>query len=209
MLCRRFDEKLGQHAERLNNLYFAFVFMLRAVNKASPMLLSFNYSTGHPLTDRSTQDAVTSLLTSGLIPSCSPSTSFDETAMFTAFERLPLKAQFKAHFRNVSAIMDCVGCEKCRLHGKLQLLGLGTALKVLFNDGPFELQRNEVVGLMGTLAKFSSALMIARQMEDRRSAREWKRWGGVSTGVALGVAALWWLSSKMSQDGETGRKTPQ
>lgn len=28
--------------------------------------------------------------------------------------------------------MDCVGCEKCRLWGKLQVLGLGTALKILF-----------------------------------------------------------------------------
>lgn len=35
-----------------------------------------------------------------------------------------------------SALMDCVGCEKCRLWGKLQVLGLGTALKILFSvDG--------------------------------------------------------------------------
>jgi ERO1-like protein alpha len=33
-----------------------------------------------------------------------------------------------------SALMDCVGCEKCRLWGKLQVLGLGTALKILFSD---------------------------------------------------------------------------
>ncbi|GAB2257521.1 hypothetical protein Droror1_Dr00023580 [Drosera rotundifolia] len=32
-----------------------------------------------------------------------------------------------------SALMDCVGCEKCRLWGKLQILGLGTALKILFS----------------------------------------------------------------------------
>lgn len=29
--------------------------------------------------------------------------------------------------------MDCVGCEKCRLWGKLQVLGLGTALNILFS----------------------------------------------------------------------------
>lgn len=29
--------------------------------------------------------------------------------------------------------MDCVGCEKCRLWGKLQVLGMGTALKILFS----------------------------------------------------------------------------
>ena len=36
----------------------------------------------------------------------------------------------------ISAVMDCVGCEKCRLWGNLQVLGLGTALKILFSvDG--------------------------------------------------------------------------
>ncbi|PWA60771.1 ERO1-like protein beta [Artemisia annua] len=29
------------------------------------------------------------------------------------------------------ALMDCVGCEKCRLWGKLQVLCLGTVLKIL------------------------------------------------------------------------------
>lgn len=43
-----------------------------------------------------------------------------------------LKEQFKTHFRNVSRIMDCVGCDKCRLWGKLQVSGLGTAMKILF-----------------------------------------------------------------------------
>ncbi len=43
-----------------------------------------------------------------------------------------LKDEFKQHFRNVSRIMDCVGCDKCRLWGKVQTTGLGTALKVLF-----------------------------------------------------------------------------
>ena len=39
-------------------------------------------------------------------------------------------------FLECSAMMDCVGCEKCRLWGKLQVLGLGTALKILFSvDG--------------------------------------------------------------------------
>ena len=37
--------------------------------------------------------------------------------------------------------MDCVGCEKCRLWGKLQVLGLGTALKILFSvEGDNHLQ---------------------------------------------------------------------
>jgi phosphoribosylaminoimidazole-succinocarboxamide synthase len=43
-----------------------------------------------------------------------------------------LKEEFKTHFRNVTRIMDCVGCDKCRLWGKIQTTGLATALKILF-----------------------------------------------------------------------------
>lgn len=39
--------------------------------------------------------------------------------------------------------MDCVGCEKCRLWGKLQVLGLGTALEILFSvDGQPNTRQN-------------------------------------------------------------------
>ncbi len=40
-------------------------------------------------------------------------------------------ASLSARFRNISTIMDCVTCEKCRLWGKVQILGFGTAIKVL------------------------------------------------------------------------------
>jgi hypothetical protein len=36
-------------------------------------------------------------------------------------------------FRNISRIMDCVTCEKCRVWGKLQILGIGTAIKILLH----------------------------------------------------------------------------
>jgi len=41
-----------------------------------------------------------------------------------------LKVNFRGKFRNISRILNCVTCEKCRLWGKLQFLGVGTALKV-------------------------------------------------------------------------------
>lgn len=58
---------------------------------------------------------------------------FDEKAMFVGPEAQALKLEFRDHFRNITTIMDCVGCEKCRLWGKVQTSGLGTALKVLFS----------------------------------------------------------------------------
>ena len=46
---------------------------------------------------------------------------------------LTLKQEFREHFHNISRVMDCVGCDKCKLWGKLQITGLGTALKILFS----------------------------------------------------------------------------
>jgi hypothetical protein len=45
-----------------------------------------------------------------------------------------LRRAWREKYRNISRIMDCVGCEKCRLWGKLQFLGIGTAMKILFAD---------------------------------------------------------------------------
>lgn len=80
--------------------------------------------------------------------------------MFTSgLGAIKLKSDFREKFRNISRIMDCVGCDKCRLWGKLQVSsrlmsfkinalikyvamkflflqtqGLGTALKILFSE---------------------------------------------------------------------------
>jgi len=92
---------------------------------------------------------------------------FDEGDFFTGPDAVILKEQFKTHFRNVSRIMDCVGCDKCRLWGKLQVSGLGTALKILFEldekaldprINPDLLQRSEVVALFNTLHRISESL---------------------------------------------------
>lgn len=54
--------------------------------------------------------------------------------MFNSTGAAQLKNEFREKFRNISKIMDCVGCDKCRLWGKLQVQGLGTALKILFSE---------------------------------------------------------------------------
>lgn len=72
-----------------------------------------------------------------------------------------LKQNFKGVFRNISKLMDCVSCQKCQLHGKLALLGVGTALKILLLPErliPSTLTREEVVALINTAGKFSQAI---------------------------------------------------
>ena len=45
---------------------------------------------------------------------------FDETKLFQGQFR-ELKEEFRLKFLNISRIMDCVGCDKCRLWGKVQV----------------------------------------------------------------------------------------
>lgn len=47
---------------------------------------------------------------------------FDESTYFNNGQK-GLKEEFRQHFRNVTRIMDCVGCDKCKLWGKLQVSG--------------------------------------------------------------------------------------
>ena len=82
-----------------------------------------------------------------------------------------LKAEFRERFRNVSRIMDCVGCDKCRLWGKLQTSGYGTALKVLFETDPenaeeFHLRRTEVVSLIVTLQRLSHSIRAVERFRE-------------------------------------------
>merc|ERR1719399_217992 len=73
----------------------------------------------------------------------------------------PFLSSCTSVFERVSKILDCVACQKCKLHAKLSMLGIGTALKVLLlpeNLIAGSLNRSEVVALFNTLAKFSHAI---------------------------------------------------
>ncbi len=82
-----------------------------------------------------------------------------------------LKEDFRARFRNVSRLMDCVGCDKCRLWGKLQTSGYGTALKILFefdnneHPKPPVLKRTEIVALFNLYARLSSSMDAVQQFK--------------------------------------------
>jgi ERO1-like protein beta len=99
--------------------------------------------------------------------------SFDESRMFDPSDPtiIGLKGEFRERFRNVSRIMDCVGCDKCRLWGKLQTSGYGTALKVLFEFDPekseeFHLRRTELVSLIVTLQRLSHSIWAVGQFRE-------------------------------------------
>ena len=131
----RFDPEStnGMGPYWLRNLYFVYLLELRAITKAAPFLETQTFFTGNDEEDKETQIAVKEIL--NLMRSFPD--QFDETSMFTSgskFEIMALKHEFRDHFLNISRVMDCVSCAKCKLWGKLQVTGLGTALKILFSS---------------------------------------------------------------------------
>jgi hypothetical protein len=154
-----YKDRLHGFPDRVSNLYFNYALVLRAVTKLGPYLKDYTFCSGDPWQDRITKQKVQALTSkAGVAPQI-----FDESLMFVNGEGPSLKEDFRNRFRNISRIMDCVGCDKCRLWGKLQTAGYGAALKVLFefdnnsDDIPM-LKRTELVALFNTLARISSSL---------------------------------------------------
>jgi ERO1-like protein beta len=172
-----YKERLQNHPERISNLYFNYAFVLRAVGKLRDYVQDYTFCTGDPEQDALTKRMITTL--ADVVPE-GPKI-FDESVMFqdTTHSGIELKEDFRNRFRNVSRIMDCVGCDKCRLWGKLQTNGYGTALKVLFEFGNGEagdekplLRRTELVALVNTLDKISSALKHIEYFREMIAAEE-------------------------------------
>ena len=67
--------------------------------------------------------------------------------------------------------MNCVTCEKCKLWGKLQILGIGTAIKILLlnndelikkmNQNEMIINRQELIALINTLHQLCNSLKFA------------------------------------------------
>ncbi|KAI5610805.1 ERO1-like protein alpha precursor, partial [Silurus asotus] len=176
----RFDEELtkGEGPKRLRNLYFLYLIELRALAKVLPFFErpSVHLYTGEAKQDKQVKELVLEVLrTTKSFP-----LHFDETTLFTGdkTEAAKLKDDFRLTFKNISKIMDCVGCFKCRLWGKLQTQGLGTALKILFSEKQigtlpqsdsakpsFQLNRQEIVSLFNAFGRISTSI---RELENFR-----------------------------------------
>lgn len=159
LACYR--NRLEKYPDRISNLYFDYALVTRAVSKLGSYLRGpyYTYCIEDPSEDQVTRDKVADVT----LRAASAPQVFDESLMFINGEGPSLKEDFRSRFRNVSRLMDCVGCDKCRLWGKIQTNGFGTALKVLFetdnNRGDLPaLQRTEVVALFNLYARLSESL---------------------------------------------------
>ncbi|ETW80888.1 hypothetical protein HETIRDRAFT_410101 [Heterobasidion irregulare TC 32-1] len=158
-----FVTRIASHPERLQYIYFNTVLLLRAVARIGPYLSAYDYCSS----GTHEEDAATLGMLTHVIDIAQTVGKFDESVLFRGENANVLKEEFKQHFRNVTRIMDCVACDKCRLWGKVQTTGVGTALKILFEldekaldprSNANLLSRSEVVALINTLHRFTESL---------------------------------------------------
>ncbi|CAD7925000.1 unnamed protein product [Amoebophrya sp. A120] len=163
---RKFMKVFARHPDRLKNLYFAFVVLLRSIKKGSNFFRQYKYNTGDAVEDEKIADLIKRLLDSERLQFChSAFEGFDERSMFLSKE--VSRREFKRGFQRISALMSCVKCSRCKLHGKLNILGIGAALKVLLLPDdmlPTSMSREEIVALVNTLHAFSEALQRANEL---------------------------------------------
>jgi hypothetical protein len=173
--------RLRAWPERRINLNFLYQFVLRAVAKAAPILLSDmpqQFHSGFEEEDELLVKELRQLFNTPLL--CSA--TFDDTKFLQSEHAQLLIPEMKKMMRNVSALMDCVSCQKCRLWGKLEAQGIATALKVITHrrvvasdsdisvetsegsgcsttsDATLELKRGEKVSLINLLRQLSIAV---------------------------------------------------
>ncbi|KAK6330322.1 endoplasmic oxidoreductin-1 [Orbilia blumenaviensis] len=157
-----YKSRLHNFPDRIQNMYFNYAILLRAISKLRKNLPQYTFCAGDKRTNEFTRKKLAALTDS----IASHPSVFDESVMFRDENAAVLKEDFRTRFRNVSRLMDCVGCDKCRLWGKLQTSGYGTAMKILFeydeneeggNKNPV-LRRTELVALVNTLGRLSNSL---------------------------------------------------
>ncbi|KGG52949.1 hypothetical protein DI09_121p80 [Mitosporidium daphniae] len=165
-----YQHRVGLYPERKANFFLTFVVLFRAIQKISPIIHS-NYDfrlKESPDDEQKTKDIFQKI--SKLSLKCP--NLFNEKLLFNTKsnpDALLLKQSLRDHFQNISRILDCVGCQRCRLWGKIQIIGLGTALKILFSYPEditkCSLSRVELVALYNTLGKYSETLFFIQRLD--------------------------------------------
>lgn len=195
-----FMPKVGNHPERVSNLYFNYALVSRAVAKLRNYIDNLYFCRDDIQSDQTTRRQ---LLKLSKIASRDEHNMFNETQVFATPEAKALKSEFRKRVKNVNALMSCVGCDRCRLWSKLQTAGYGTALKILFElpEKPDDdritcaevlsnFRRSELVALINTydrLSKsveaveyFRNTLQGQKEQEEQDLKKKWDdEWGNV------------------------------
>ena len=145
--------------KELTIFFFLYSLVIKAVNKAKEFLLEYNYESGNKTEDENTIKLINNIFNHSAIDLQYLEESFNETTPeLHNFMNSQKISELIVRFRNISSIIDCVTCSKCRMHAKLEIFGIGTTLKILFANYielKESISRNELVAFINLFAKLS------------------------------------------------------
>eukprot|EP00930_Biecheleria_cincta_P083485 TRINITY_DN73050_c0_g1_i1.p1 TRINITY_DN73050_c0_g1~~TRINITY_DN73050_c0_g1_i1.p1 ORF type:complete len:476 (+),score=56.64 TRINITY_DN73050_c0_g1_i1:113-1540(+) len=193
-----FDQRVGQHPDRIRNMHFVFALLSRALYRLAPhldqALAAGRESCSKCASEHNrTQEILHQLLSPpDHVPSECPAVlrAFDEASLFAPddVEMRHLKQNVKARFARMGDLMTCVGCDRCKLWGTLQFHATRVALGVLLNetttDGDSsstqqfpvprwsELKPNDLVALVNALAQVGKSIDQVKRWTRVETARE-------------------------------------
>lgn len=146
------------HKDRINNLFFLHSLLVNAFFKAEKFISNFHFNTGYDKDDLRVKQILTELFGKKELRDFHKK-GFENSVHMKKFFKFDRLNEIKMKFRNISEIMDCVSCQKCRMHGKLQIYGVATMFKILFNEEEsINLKRNELVSLVNMIGKVSTSI---------------------------------------------------
>lgn len=163
----------GETKHAMDNLYFAYMLMLSGVGKARERLLQ-DCESGK--IDSTSADQLKSILDFPLLDDDSIGVASVKLHDHAVRDNDSVTALWEARMRTreLMRIMNCVQCNKCRLHGKIAVLGLSTALQVLLGRSgeggdTTRIHRVELAALITTLSKFSTAVRYCTELSSKIS----------------------------------------
>ena len=132
-----FMARVGNFPDRVSNIYFNYAIVAKSLWKIRPYLCELDFCNDYDNDVKARFINIVSQLDSKI---------FDESVMFKDDLSSTLKDDFRRRFKNITKIMDCVHCDRCKLWGKVQTTGYATSLKILFElDESDEVKRQQVV----------------------------------------------------------------
>jgi hypothetical protein len=167
-----FKRRLGPSGETklaIENLYFTYMLLLAAVAKARNRLQE-DIASGKM--SAAAGEDLGAVLASPLLQNPSIIAASTKLHNHAVKDQDSVGALWEARMRSreLLRIMNCVQCNKCRLHGKIGMMGLSTALQILVGQtgqgGELErVHRVELAALVTTLYKFSRAVKFCKEMQ--------------------------------------------
>ncbi|CAI2365833.1 unnamed protein product [Moneuplotes crassus] len=153
-----FNRRVGFHKDRLSNMYHLYHFLLSAYGKmrldiaADEFIYTHNNKTENDLVKRALKMFDSIFISTEFVP-------LTEDEIYHTDDKSDFIQKAKPSFQALAQLVDCIPCDKCKVHAKLELSGLSAAFKLIYPEAGLQnLSRNELVGFFNLLKKVSSSI---------------------------------------------------